>query len=398
MNRRYQVFVSSTYEDLKEERFQVLKALLELDCIPCGMEYFPAASEDQWTYIRELIAECDYYLLIIGGRYGSTDEDGVSYTEKEYDFAVAQGIPTIAFIHGDPASRLARQVEATEEGREKLRAFTDKVRRKLCKHWNTPGELEAVVSRGITQLIRRKPRPGWVRADAAADVPAEIETLRDQLRRLVTVVDHLRGADAEPDAGGVAPSVPSTPPGTEPAPSTDHATAEPAVPPPPAALSDDDLAFLEELDRAISATPAPDRSAGEQAEPKPASAAPKPPDDPVDLAFLDELDRAIRGSDWEKNPDVPGASNEPAPAEVVCTECGALNEPGSWYCEICGSALEEPEPESAPAPAVSATPAPVHASAPALAATPAGESLLCKECGAINEPGSWYCEICGSEH
>jgi uncharacterized OB-fold protein len=25
------------------------------------------------------------------------------------------------------------------------------------------------------------------------------------------------------------------------------------------------------------------------------------------------------------------------------------------------------------------------------------EPLLCKECGAINEPHSWYCEICGSE-
>jgi hypothetical protein len=141
MKKRYQVFVSSTYEDLKEERFEVLKALLELDCIPCGMEYFPAASEDQWSYIRELIAECDYYIVIVAGRYGSTDDAGVSYTEKEYDYAVEQGIPTIGFIHPDPNSRPARLTEATEEGRRKLADFTQKVQRKLCKHWSTPDEL-----------------------------------------------------------------------------------------------------------------------------------------------------------------------------------------------------------------------------------------------------------------
>lgn len=49
MEKRFQVFVSSTYEDLQEERKEVMQALLELDCIPAGMELFPASSEDQWT-------------------------------------------------------------------------------------------------------------------------------------------------------------------------------------------------------------------------------------------------------------------------------------------------------------------------------------------------------------
>lgn len=40
MDKRFQVFVSSTYEDLQEERREVMQALLELDCIPAGMELF----------------------------------------------------------------------------------------------------------------------------------------------------------------------------------------------------------------------------------------------------------------------------------------------------------------------------------------------------------------------
>ena len=42
MDKRYQVFVSSTYSDLQNERRKVLLTILSLDCIPTGMELFPA--------------------------------------------------------------------------------------------------------------------------------------------------------------------------------------------------------------------------------------------------------------------------------------------------------------------------------------------------------------------
>ena len=63
MEKRYQVFVSSTYTDLKEERRHVTQALMEMDCIPAGMELFPAADEEQWEFIKRVIDDCDYYLL-----------------------------------------------------------------------------------------------------------------------------------------------------------------------------------------------------------------------------------------------------------------------------------------------------------------------------------------------
>ena len=78
MDKRYQVFVSSTFEDLQEERKEVMQALLELDCIPAGMELFPAADEAQWTLIKRVIDDCDYYLVIVGGRYGSVNDEGMS--------------------------------------------------------------------------------------------------------------------------------------------------------------------------------------------------------------------------------------------------------------------------------------------------------------------------------
>src|SRR6266704_4529986 len=101
-NKRYQVFISSTYADLKEERRRVTETVIELDCIPAGMELFPAADEEQFEFIKRVIDDCDYYLLIIGGRYGSTSEAGISYTEQEYDYAINRGLKVIALLHENP--------------------------------------------------------------------------------------------------------------------------------------------------------------------------------------------------------------------------------------------------------------------------------------------------------
>src|SRR5450755_3732066 len=123
MGKRYQVFVSSTYQDLREERQEVIQALLELDCIPSGMELFPAANEDQWTLIKRVIDDCDYYLVIVGGRYGSLTTEGISYTQKEYEYAVEQGKPVLGFLHAKPEEIPAGKSEGEPAIREKLNGF-----------------------------------------------------------------------------------------------------------------------------------------------------------------------------------------------------------------------------------------------------------------------------------
>lgn len=55
--------ISSTYEDLQDERKEVMQALLELDCIPAGMELFPASNDDQWTLIKRVIDALDELLV-----------------------------------------------------------------------------------------------------------------------------------------------------------------------------------------------------------------------------------------------------------------------------------------------------------------------------------------------
>ncbi len=182
MDKRYQVFVSSTYEDLHEERREVMQALLALDCIPTGMELFPAADDDSWTHIQRFIAECDYYIVIVGGRYGSKGPAGKSFTEMEYDHAVEAGLPTLAFLHKDPGAILANKTEPTDEGKTALSSFRKKIENaRHAKYWSSSAELAGIVTLGMASLMKIKPRVGWARADLVPDEGAAQELLR--LRR-----------------------------------------------------------------------------------------------------------------------------------------------------------------------------------------------------------------------
>lgn len=178
MEKRYQVFVSSTYEDLREERQEVIQALLELDCIPSGMELFPAADEDQWSLIKKVIDDCDYYMVIIGGRYGSLGTDGKSYTQMEYEYALGAGKPIVAFIHPEPEKIESGKTEKTEEGRQLLNAFRELAKKKMVKSFSSPKDLGSVASRSIVQLIKAKPGIGWVRSNETVDGKAAQEILR----------------------------------------------------------------------------------------------------------------------------------------------------------------------------------------------------------------------------
>jgi hypothetical protein len=186
MERKHQVFVSSTYKDLIEERKQVIHALLELDCIPAGMEMFPATDEDAWSLIKEIIDGSDYYILIIAGLYGSTNDEGISYTELEYDYALSVKKPIIAFLHSDIENIAASKTERSEKKQKKLQFFREKVEGKHCKFWNSPEDLGGKVSRSLVQLRKKHPSDGWVPGKYAADerMLRELERLRIRIAEL----------------------------------------------------------------------------------------------------------------------------------------------------------------------------------------------------------------------
>ena len=161
--KRYQVFVSSTFADLKEQRASVFNTLTKMDCIPAGMEVFPAFDEEALTYIKAIIDHSDYYVLIIGGRYGSVNAEGISFTENEYDYAVSKNMPILSFIHACPDKIPVKDTERDPIKQEQLEAFIEKVKTgRLVKEWSGSSDLSLEVTHALMHTIKAKPGLGWV--------------------------------------------------------------------------------------------------------------------------------------------------------------------------------------------------------------------------------------------
>lgn len=168
MNRKYQVFVSSTYEDLIEERAAVFQCLLDCGCIPVGMEQFPASGMSPMEYIEKMLEDCDYYILILAGRYGSLDIDDIGFTEKEYEYAKSIGLPIMSFVIEDAGKLQADRCEDSDKGRALLKAFRNKVRKtSLVKMYKNANDLKAHVAVSLMKCIQDFPAVGWIRATAA---------------------------------------------------------------------------------------------------------------------------------------------------------------------------------------------------------------------------------------
>lgn len=165
MQYKYQIFISSTYEDLLEERQVAINKVMKLRHIPAGMELFGVPGVEQWEYIRKEIDESDYYLLILAGRYGSLNRDGIGYTELEYDYARKKGKHIIPFLVKNIADLPHGKCEREEVQRERLQKFRTKIEKQiLVEHWTDLHDLETKIGESLANVIAQYPaKTKWVR-------------------------------------------------------------------------------------------------------------------------------------------------------------------------------------------------------------------------------------------
>src|SRR5436190_6120004 len=130
IEKKYQIFLSSTYEDLQQEREAVAKTILELGDIPVGMEMFSAADEEQWKLIKRQIEQSDYYIVIVAHRYGSMAGD-VSFTEREYDYAAEMGVPVLGFVIDPVAEWPVNHIDTDAKIHTLLERFKNKIKSRM---------------------------------------------------------------------------------------------------------------------------------------------------------------------------------------------------------------------------------------------------------------------------
>ena len=180
-----------------------MQTIMSLNCIPAGMELFPASNDEQFEFIKRVIDDCDYYVLIVGGRYGSLSEEGISYTEKEFEYAKAKGLPILAFLHNDLDSIPLGKSEKDPKKREMLNSFREKVSTgRLIQFWTNPEELAGKVATSLSMAIFQYPAIGWVRANlqSTAESLQQENELRKEITGLKDYVSKLEGKLAENDS------------------------------------------------------------------------------------------------------------------------------------------------------------------------------------------------------
>jgi len=96
------VFVSSTYEDLKEHREEVLNVLHKFETFPYGMEFFGATFNTPLEECLEKVGASQIYIGIFAHRYGSIEtKSGKSFTQLEYEEAQRLRLPSLIYIIDD---------------------------------------------------------------------------------------------------------------------------------------------------------------------------------------------------------------------------------------------------------------------------------------------------------
>lgn len=190
IEKKLQVFVSSTYSDLTQERQAAVGAILTAGHIPAGMELFTSGDESQLKVIYRWIDQSDIFLLILGGRYGSIEpKSGKSYVHLEYEYALNSGKPLITCVIDENAL----DVRVKEYGMgaiereypDKWKDFKKQVLTKIVKFWKNPIEIENMILAGLAKYAGDDNLAGWVRASHKSIASPDNENLSNPNIRLV---------------------------------------------------------------------------------------------------------------------------------------------------------------------------------------------------------------------
>lgn len=187
MKRKLQVFISSTYLDLMDERQAAVSAILKAGHIPAGMELFTAGDRSQLDTINSWIDESDVYMLILGGRYGAVEPiSNISYTELEFDYAASQNKPMFAVIIKDEALESKIRSHGSDfsekEHPKELKLFRTKVLSKISSFFEDAKDIKLCVHETLADYSNNRELTGWVSGGEIVDS----KPLMEEINKLST--------------------------------------------------------------------------------------------------------------------------------------------------------------------------------------------------------------------
>lgn len=168
------------------------------------MEQFHAYPAKQWDVITKMIDECDAYLLVIGGRYGSIDpKEKISFTEMEYNYAKSKNIPVLVLIRNIDAIT-QNKIDSGEdklEKQKKLDEFRKKVKNdnNTVSFFSTLSDLKYEASKALRNAVDFcGEQAGWVRYSDIKDIinskiqETRLEEIENTISKLKSEFDKIK--------------------------------------------------------------------------------------------------------------------------------------------------------------------------------------------------------------
>jgi len=200
--RKYQVFISSTFRDLQEARNQAHRGVLDARHMPIGLEYFSPQAKSDLEVIKREIQGSQVYILILGWRYGEIPHGNTrSYTELEYATARDAKCQILIWVlDWRDVERQRRRLKDSDPGdrreirnRGKLERFRREIRKgtRFYKEWSlgSPEEIRVGVVKSLKDIATEQGAPrGFVREGDATheffDLYASSAIVRDLLKQM----------------------------------------------------------------------------------------------------------------------------------------------------------------------------------------------------------------------
>ena len=189
------VFLSSTYDDLREHRAKAAQAIERLGQHGIRMEVFGARPGDATGVCLDEINASDAFLGIYAHRYGHVPiGTSISITEQEFDFAQQHKKPTFCFFVDDEFPWSPKFIEL-DPGQSRLKLFKQRISTTFVRDtFTTPDDLAFKVASSFGRFLITKKIKKELDSIPSSD-RVSTQQGRDQVsRRAVRLQTLIRGA------------------------------------------------------------------------------------------------------------------------------------------------------------------------------------------------------------
>ena len=192
----WRIFISSTYEDMLPYREAVADALTSIEHLPIGMEQFVSTPDRSLDVCLTDVRRCQLYVVLVGMRYGSIDDEtGKSFTELEYEEALKNNIPVLAFVINENECPVLPKFVDTGVSAEKLKHFKNRLDERMTSRFTSVEHLKELVIRSVEAQVKRTTEAKQAEALVSADEEDFVAGAK-LFKRFILLPERYKGKEA----------------------------------------------------------------------------------------------------------------------------------------------------------------------------------------------------------